>query len=334
MLRPFSPDDASAFAAYRSDPDVARYQDWDVPYPEEQASALIAGCAGVEGPMLGDWQQIAIEHDGELIGDLALNLEGSGRQAILGYTLRSDRQGQGFAAEAAGALVDRLFTGFGVHRISATLDPANVSSARLLERLGFYYEGRSPGAAWVRGEWLDDDRYAIRATDRAAWRARKRAAPAEVRLVEVTPDNVAQVYRLATHHSQKRFVATMPWNFTAALVPEVVDGAALVPWYRAVEADGDLVAFVMCAEVTAAHPEPYLWRFLVDRWHQRRSIGARAIRLVVDHAREQGADTLLTSWVEGPGSPEPFYRGLGFEPTGAIVDGEIEARLRLPQLAE
>jgi GNAT superfamily N-acetyltransferase len=150
-----------------------------------------------------------------------------------------------------------------------------------------------------------------------------------VRLVEITPENVGAVFRLATHRTQERFVATMPWSFTDALIPEVIDGAPVVPWYRAVEADDELVAFVMCAEVTDVHREPYLWRLLVDRRHQRRGIGGRIISLVIDHARDQGATTLLTSWSEGPGGPEPFYRRLGFEPTGEIEDDEIVARLQL-----
>ena len=33
VLRPFAPGDEPAFAAYRSDPHVARYQSWDAPYP-------------------------------------------------------------------------------------------------------------------------------------------------------------------------------------------------------------------------------------------------------------------------------------------------------------
>jgi diamine N-acetyltransferase len=42
-----------------------------------------------------------------------------------------------------------------------------------------------------------------------------------------------------------------------------------------------------------------------------------------------GDETLLTSWEPGRGSPEPFYLSRGFEPTGRIVDGEIEGRLHL-----
>jgi hypothetical protein len=42
-----------------------------------------------------------------------------------------------------------------------------------------------------------------------------------------------------------------------------------------------------------------------------------------------GDSTLLTSWVEGRGSPRPFYLRNGFEPTGKIVDEETEARKQL-----
>ncbi|MDH5423272.1 MAG: GNAT family N-acetyltransferase, partial [Acidimicrobiia bacterium] len=80
---------------------------------------------------------------------------------------------------------------------------------------------------------------------------------------------------------------------------------------------------------TDAHPEPYLWRLLIDRLHQRRGIGKRALDLVVEECRSMGASTLLTSWNPDPGTPEAFYVAYGFEPTGKIVDEEVEARLKL-----
>jgi diamine N-acetyltransferase len=76
-------------------------------------------------------------------------------------------------------------------------------------------------------------------------------------------------------------------------------------------------------------PEPYLWRLLIDRLHQRRGIGGRVLDLVDDECRRLGATSLLTSWGSGKGSPEPFYRRRGFQPTGALIDEEIEARKRL-----
>ena len=70
-------------------------------------------------------------------------------------------------------------------------------------------------------------------------------------------------------------------------------------------------------------------RLLVDRMHQRRGIGERAVALVVEEARRAGVDRLVTSYVDERGGPEPFYERLGFVRTGAIVDGEVEAALRL-----
>jgi diamine N-acetyltransferase len=103
----------------------------------------------------------------------------------------------------------------------------------------------------------------------------------------------------------------------------------VVPWYRAVEADGELVGFVMLAERTAAHPEAYLWRLLIDRRHQRRGIGDLVLASLAARLRAEGHDTLLVSWAPGAGGPEPFYLARGFVPTGVVEDGEIEARLRL-----
>ena len=52
--------------------------------------------------------------------------------------------------------------------------------------------------------------------------------------------------------------------------------------------------------------------------------------LLADHVRNlPGATHLVTSRVPGPGSPEGFYLGLGFEPTGEVDDGEVVGRLEL-----
>lgn len=329
VLRTLTPADAPVFAAYRDDPEVARFQDWDLPVTAAAALEFVTSQESVTGPVPNDWVQIAIEYEGELAGDVAVGLDAGGRRAMIGYTLRRDRQRLGIAREAVSALVDALFDKVGVHRVAATLDPRNVASAWLLEQLGFRYEGCAKAAAEVRGAWEDDDRYALLREDRAAWLARPTGRPDEVTLVEITPDNVREVARLATHHSQERFVATMANSFRDALVPDVVNGAPVVPWMRAIAADGELAGFVMLAEPMPEHPEPYLWRLLVDRRHQRRGLGRRALELVVRQLRAEGHTVLKTSWVDGHGGPEPFYRGLGFEPTGELDGDEIVAALRL-----
>jgi RimJ/RimL family protein N-acetyltransferase len=331
VLRALRPTDVTALTTYRNDPDVARYQDWELPYTRDLAHQLVDDMADIAAPSPGTWMQIAVaDADDELVGDLAVGLDPGGELALIGYTLAPEHQGKGYATEAAGALVDALFERSEVHRVAATLDPANVASARVLERLGFRYEGRNVSSAFVRGEWLDDDRYAILGDERRAWVARDLRPPFEVRLVEITHESAHHVAELRVHHSQERLVASVAASFADALFPGTDDaGGAVVPWYRAVEADGELAGFVMVAEATATSPEPHLWRLLVDRRHQGRGIGRRIVEQVVDRFRTAGHTGLLVSWVPGPGSPERFYRRLGFEPTGDVDDGEIVARLPL-----
>lgn len=229
---------------------------------------------------------------------------------------------------ATEAAVDDLIAE-GAHRLEAAVATDDVAGMRALEELGFTFECRARDARATAAGWADEIRYALTAAERAAWRARRSAAPAAVDLVEITPEDAHLWGRLATHHSEERFVAPMARSFRDALFPEVVDGAPVVPWMRGVLADGERAGFVMLAEVTAHHPDPYLWRLLVDRMHQRRGIGARVVGLVCERLSAEGHGCLLTSWVEGAGSPRPFYEGLGFVPTGRLVDGETEARLNL-----
>jgi RimJ/RimL family protein N-acetyltransferase len=328
-LRTFAPADAPAFAAYRSDTDVARYQSWRAPYALADAERFVAEMAACTDLVLGDWVQIAVERDGALAGDVAVGMDADGRVATIGYTLAPASQGRGLAHEAVGAVVDALFARRGVHRVEASIDARNVASARLLESSGFELESCSPAAVWDDGEWIDDVRYGIDRDHHDAWAARPRSRPSEVRLVEITAATARAVMALLTQPNQQRFVAPVAASYADALFPASVDGAPVVPWLRAVEADGELAGFVMLTEVTAHHPVPYLWRLLVDRRHQRRGVGSRVVELLAARLRADGHTALLVRWRPGPGGPEPFYLRQGFVRTGVEHDGEIEGRLGL-----
>jgi RimJ/RimL family protein N-acetyltransferase len=167
VLRQFTPADAAGLAAYRSEPAVARYQSWTTPYPLSAAQRLIDEQAHLDGPAAGEWLQIAIALDGDLVGDVAVRLSDDGQIAKIGYTIAPAHQRNGFGAEAVGALVTRLF-GAGVHRIEASLDARNVASARLLERVGFRHEGKAVSAERADGEWCDVAYYAILRAEHSA----------------------------------------------------------------------------------------------------------------------------------------------------------------------
>ena len=86
---------------------------------------------------------------------------------------------------------------------------------------------------------------------------------------------------------------------------------------------------MMVAEATEHHPEPYLWRLLIDRRHQRRGIGDRALTLLVDRLRAEGHRALGVDWNLGPGTPEPFYLRRGFVKVRNVREDEVEGRLEL-----
>ena len=159
-LRRFTTTDAEAFSAYRSDPDVARYQSWDAPVPLAEALKTVE-LFGQGNPVAPGWFQYAVDLDGVLIGDLGLNLHKNLMQADLGFTLASEYQGHGYASEAVRGLLHHLFVDRELHRVSAECDARNTASARLLERVGFTREGERPANSWFKGEWTDDLLYGL-----------------------------------------------------------------------------------------------------------------------------------------------------------------------------
>ncbi len=330
LLRVMRPTDAATVATYRADPEVARYQDWELPYSLDRAHTALAAQDDLDDVTPGRWVQVALETaDGALVGDLAVGLDATGAVATLGWTLPTAHQGHGYATEAAGALIAALFDGTGVHRVQATMDPDNEASLRLAERLGLREEGLSRRSVPIRGEWLDDRLVAVLRPEHAAWVGRPRTPPAAVTLVEVTADNLGAVRALATFGFQERFVAPMAASLAQALVPGTENGHPVVPWFRAIAADGEVVGFVMLAAAGPGRPDPYLWRLLIDRAHQQRGIGRRALAELTRTLRAAGHTALLVSWVDGPGGPRPFYERLGFVPTGELDGDEIVARLGL-----
>jgi diamine N-acetyltransferase len=148
------------------------------------------------------------------------------------------------------------------------------------------------------------------------------AEGAVVELREVTGETVRAICRLEVAADQVAFVAPNAVSFAEAYFEPKA-------WFRAIYADDEPVGFAMLS-LDPEKPEYYLWRLMIAAGAQGRGYGRAAVHLLVDHVRTlPGATELLVSWVPADGGPEPFYRGLGFIPTGEIHDGEVVARLAL-----
>jgi RimJ/RimL family protein N-acetyltransferase len=164
VLRLMEAGDAAGFAAYRSHPDVARYQSWDTGFSREDGERLVAAQADADLGEAGRWIQVAAVDrvTGALCGDCAVHVETSPpRTAEVGVTFAPETQGRGLASEALGAVVTRLFEEHDIHRVHAEADDRNVAVHRLLERLGFRCEARLVEADFFKGDWCTMRTYAV-----------------------------------------------------------------------------------------------------------------------------------------------------------------------------
>lgn len=162
IIRLAKPDDAEAIYSYRSDFIENKYQGW-FPDSAKEVRDYISNMPGTIDVADICFQFAIIgREEKRLIGDMGIvftNHDNS--QAEIGCTLHKDYQGKGYATEALKAIVNYLFIALNKHRIVASVDPRNIASLKLIERLGFRKEAHFKESYYLRGEWVDDIIYAM-----------------------------------------------------------------------------------------------------------------------------------------------------------------------------
>lgn len=161
-LRELEEDDLASVQAWAGDPEVSRYMEWG-PNDEDDTRAFLAYVAEARAARPRRTYELGIElrESGALVGAAGVRVrDAEARSGDLGYVLRRDRWGRGYATEAGRALVVLAHEGLGLHRVWATCRPQNRASARVLEKLGMRCEGRLRHEKRVRGEWVDSLLYA------------------------------------------------------------------------------------------------------------------------------------------------------------------------------
>jgi RimJ/RimL family protein N-acetyltransferase len=145
LLRRLRPSDLAAFQAYRTIPELGRFQGWS-PLSEAAAAAFLAEMSEALLFTPGEWVQLGIaepEAD-QLIGDIGLFLAADGHSGELGFTLAPAAQGRGTATSAVRQALQIFFGLTRVKQVFGITDSRNVASVRLLERVGFrHHESRS-----------------------------------------------------------------------------------------------------------------------------------------------------------------------------------------------
>lgn len=150
-LRWVTEQDAEALFAVFSSPQVTRYWSWPAYVEVDQARKLVDQIHRCfEEQTLFQWG-VARKEDDVVIGTCTLaSIDRTHKRAEIGFALGNESWGEGYMSEAITALLEDSFPRMDLHRIEADVDPRNLSSIRLLERMGFQKEG------YLRERWHVD----------------------------------------------------------------------------------------------------------------------------------------------------------------------------------
>ena len=108
-----------------------------------------------------------IEHEGQLAGQLNVSsiAYGSLSSATIGYWVSERFAGKGVTPTAVALATDHCFFGMGLHRMEICIRPENAPSLRVVEKLGFRYEGLRRRFIHINGDWRDHFCFALTVED-------------------------------------------------------------------------------------------------------------------------------------------------------------------------
>jgi ribosomal-protein-alanine N-acetyltransferase len=162
QLRPFTLDDAGDIQRFAGDYDVARMTT-TIPHPYEDGMAeeWIGTHSGERER--GDGLVWAIEPQAAsgLAGAIGVTVKPEREAAELGYWIAKPAWGQGYATEAARAVIACAFDDVGLHRVFARHFTDNPASGRVMQKAGMTYEGTLRHMFRRFGEWRDFAFYSI-----------------------------------------------------------------------------------------------------------------------------------------------------------------------------
>lgn len=151
-LRRFAPEDSAALYGFLGDAELLKYE----PYAAFSHDECVRE-AGMRAGNEAFWA-VCLKAENTLIGSLTLLKQRYATWEI-GFVFRRDMHGNGYAAEAASAMIDRAFRVWQAHRIIAMCNPDNTPSLRLLQRLGLRNEGRLRSNVWLESAEAGDNKW-------------------------------------------------------------------------------------------------------------------------------------------------------------------------------
>lgn len=156
VLRELQPADALDLFAFRSDPEVQRYDSAPMQDPAE-AAALIDQLEVEYAAHRGVCWGITLRGDSPVVGLIGLAAwDAYHSRAEIGYDLPRDNWGRGVATDALQAVLNFGFPRLLLHRVEAQTIADNHASVRLLRRAGSTLEGVRRECSWEEDSTFHD----------------------------------------------------------------------------------------------------------------------------------------------------------------------------------
>jgi ribosomal-protein-alanine N-acetyltransferase len=140
ILRPFRLNDIDALEAVLGDPVTMEF--YPAPLTREGVEAWIRKNLGRYDNDGCGLQAMVLKGPGEVIGDCGCIVQRveDKDQIEIGYHVRRNLWGNGYATEAARACIDYAFDQLGAQRVISMIRPENISSRRVAEKNGMICE--------------------------------------------------------------------------------------------------------------------------------------------------------------------------------------------------
>lgn len=162
--------DATRWAAIRRD-NAAWLGPWESTRPPE-SDGRHTGYRSLTRDLIRQGREgrslpFVVTYDEEMVGQLTVTsiTWGSARWAQMGYWIAESHAGRGIMTRAVAMACDHCFATMGLHRLEIAIRPENVSSLRVVEKLGFAKIGLAPRYLHINGTWRDHELYALTAED-------------------------------------------------------------------------------------------------------------------------------------------------------------------------
>lgn len=165
-LRKIQISDATALFNVWSDPAVAAFMNISAFIHESQAIEMINLLNELAETNQAIRYTLFDLKSKDIIGSCGFNaIDTENARVEIGYDIAKAHWGNGYAPESIQALIDEAFENLAINRIEAKVEPANINSIKVLQKLGFTFEGTLRQYEKVKGNFVDMHIYSLLKND-------------------------------------------------------------------------------------------------------------------------------------------------------------------------